>query len=301
MKQSTILILFFFFGIYTNIAAQSDPDFLMPLWFEDAVGNKDTVFVGYDSMAMSKQLNTQWGEKLITTPFDSIFEVRVAHFDDENWKMTKILIGDFEHSFGIECGVSESMRIMINAKYLPIKVSWDKKLLNKEECHNNTILFPDERVFFLQEWWQARVYYCMSNGSQIIDDFSYETTPKNKWLRHDFEVEGQGIKSLRGYHLMFRDDVICQTLDTEEKEAIGLDLLVYPNPVSDILTIQLANSIEPQQLNILDITGRTVYRAEVSNMENYQIPISDWKNGLYMILLENKYKQIKKVQKFVKL
>jgi len=60
-------------GLY----AQNTPYFDMVLYFEDAVGNRDSVSFGYDQDA-SSNLDIEWGEEEITAPFDAIFEVRIA-------------------------------------------------------------------------------------------------------------------------------------------------------------------------------------------------------------------------------
>jgi hypothetical protein len=48
----------------------------MPIWFEGAIGNRDTIWVGSDVAASSQQIKPQFGEVELTAPFDSVFEVR---------------------------------------------------------------------------------------------------------------------------------------------------------------------------------------------------------------------------------
>lgn len=73
---------------YANaVLAQYHPGplFQTVIWFEDAVGNRDSVNIGFNLEAKWDTLNPNFGEALLDTPFDSIFEVRVSHLD--NWDM----------------------------------------------------------------------------------------------------------------------------------------------------------------------------------------------------------------------
>ena len=60
----------------TNINSQEE--FSFPMIFEDAVGNKDTIVVGYDSLA-TDSIDTAFGEvDIVNQPWDSTFEVRIG-------------------------------------------------------------------------------------------------------------------------------------------------------------------------------------------------------------------------------
>ncbi|GAB4497385.1 MAG: hypothetical protein OHK0019_30910 [Saprospiraceae bacterium] len=63
--------------------------FEMLIYFEDAIGNKDTVIVGYDPDANTYDVNPQFGEVWLDTPFDSVFEVRVSHSDEWPYRTAK--------------------------------------------------------------------------------------------------------------------------------------------------------------------------------------------------------------------
>jgi hypothetical protein len=63
-------------------------------------------------------------------------------------------------------------------------------------------------------------------------------------------------------------------------------IFAYPNPVKEILTIE-ANVSEPSQLEIVDVVGRVVHKQNVET-GNYQIPMTDLVNGVYMVRLTNR-------------
>ena len=69
-------------------------------------------------------------------------------------------------------------------------------------------------------------------------------------------------------------------LTKESFESNGL--LVYPNPVNDMFTIQNGNNIAINGVTISDINGRTVKTINVNTIEN-QINISDLNSGVYFL------------------
>ena len=77
MRRHLIFLCAFAFTWFEATAQLQTPAFIMPFWFEDAVGNKDTIWVGADNNATSgNNFDMQFGEVPIYSPFDSVFEVR---------------------------------------------------------------------------------------------------------------------------------------------------------------------------------------------------------------------------------
>ena len=63
--------------------------FSQTLWFEDAIGNIDSVIIGHDPLA-TVDIDAQFGEVEITEPFNAIFEVRVGTLI--NWPVPRRLV-----------------------------------------------------------------------------------------------------------------------------------------------------------------------------------------------------------------
>ena len=167
MKTSLISL----FVCLTHLAsAQQQPQFIMPVWFEDAMGNRDTIWVGGDPTASYDNINSQFGEVEILAPFDSVFEVRAVHGFDDDWKTSKIIVEGTDSPGG--CILPAHTRLMIHAKYLPVTISWDTTyLLDNYPCNINTVLTPDQLVFLLQNWYDARIIHCMMTRESIeIED-----------------------------------------------------------------------------------------------------------------------------------
>ena len=58
-------------------------------------------------------------------------------------------------------------------------------------------------------------------------------------------------------------------------------LKIYPNPATDNLTIELQNSNIKQKVEIIDISGKTIYSSYILNKAT--INISKFSKGVYTI------------------
>lgn len=268
--------------------AQQTPQFQITLHFEDAIGNKDSIIVGYDQTASYDQLNPQFGEALIETPFDSVFEVRAMHGDvNQPLQTSKIIIGNLETSSGSSCGAMEFIRIVINADNFPITVRYDSALINSNVCQTNMILSPDHLIFVLENWQEARVFYCLSNTNKIIDDFEYFFhNPEDFWLREAFEVEGQGSMLLPGYYFgFFLNDGYCATIsDTEYTLPVSHSALLYPNPnSSSSVMFDLGETVRETQIALYDLNGRCLRCFSSFLQQTISIDLEGVPAGIYFV------------------
>jgi hypothetical protein len=281
------------------LSAQQQPQFVMPIWFEDSLGNRDTVWVGGDPNASSQNMNSQFGEAVITAPFDSVFEVRAVHGDDTDWETSKIII-EYNDSPG-QCYLAAHTRIMIHAKYPPVKISWDTTILaSNYPCNINTILTPDQYVFLLQNWYEARIIYCMMTKERIEIDDLFPIPPPDQ-LEHPFEVQGQGVQVLPGlWFTGFWDFPHCYTTLPVSEIELQEQIEVSPNPVSNHLRLSNQSEFELVMVRIIGLSGPKVYSSANKNKgELMDIPMDGLRSGFYFVqvVLENGRTVIKKIIK----
>ena len=154
-----------------------------------------------DKAASYFNINPQFGELEITEPFDSAFEVRGVHGNDQNWRTSKIIIEG--NSNGGVCLLPADTRIMIHCLNWPVTIHWDTVLRKQiSTCHKNVILTPSSLTFLLQHWFESDIYYCMMRTDSLRKDFIYEQEPVYQgWLlQHSFEVQGQGLTEINGLY-----------------------------------------------------------------------------------------------------
>jgi hypothetical protein len=80
MKKSILFwAIVFFYGISFSAFSQDSIAYEMTFYFEDAIGNKDTIEIGGSPYTEGEAYFSAFGEiNLIEEPFDSVFEVRVG-------------------------------------------------------------------------------------------------------------------------------------------------------------------------------------------------------------------------------
>jgi hypothetical protein len=284
--------------------AQITPLFEAPLYFEDSIGNRDTIMMGYDTSASSQNLNPQFGEVLISAPFDSIFEVRVLHSDDSQERTSKKVIGDYEVIQGLTCGVSSVGRIVIHTKYPPIKMTYDSTLfpVGNGTC-KNYVLSPEWNIHFLPHWWDVCDYYCLGSSSLYVDDFVVPPPASGCWNRLflEKEVEGQGFKMLPGFFLEIFNEGPCTdtSLISKIKEPISGFGTLTPNPVSSHFSIQMPSEGSFNAW-VVDVTGKEVVCPYEISGNRAQFDVSGLSQGIYFVSL-NSGRSSPVVYKFVKL
>jgi len=282
----TTITLLYFTG---TIQAQQTPQFQMTIYFEDAVGNIDSVIVGYDEEASDEQLNFQFGESQIIAPFDNIFEVRAIHNFDTQRRMSKKIIGNYEVASDPPYCIAASIAdLIISAKYYPVTVRYDTALLNSEYCRANTIISPDTYIFLAPSWQDARIYYCASNTNKIVDNFDYYFhQPEDSWLREETEVEGEGVTYLPGYYfVIFFNDGYCATIsdtETPDKPAAPSGRL-YPNPNGESSVILELNEMPTTaHISLYDLNGRRLRQLTSFLQQTISIGIEGLPTGAYVV------------------
>ena len=276
------LLILFLMSTWVGVSfGQVQPQFVMPIWFEDSLGNKDTVWVGGDPGASYQNLNPQFGEVAIPAPFDSVFEVRAVHGSDTEWETSKIIIEGSDAPG--QCYLPAHTRIMIQAKYPPVKISWDTTMLaTNYPCNLNTILTPDQYVFLLQNWYEARIIHCMMTRDSIEVDDLFPIPPPDQ-LEHPFEVEGQGVKVLPGlWFTGFWDYPHCFTTLPAHEPNIQSQINLAPNPVQRDLQIINQSSIEIKGVSIVSLTGQEMAYYFV-NCLTCKVPMNKLAPGIYFI------------------
>lgn len=66
-----------------------------------------------------------------------------------------------------------------------------------------------------------------------------------------------------------------------------LEILVYPNPTSDVVRVKIPTMTSPVILEIWDLTGKRILRKNSESIMNLEtINVSNWQNGIYLIRIE---------------
>lgn len=104
--------------------------------------------------------------------------------------------------------------------------------------------------------------------------------------------------SIIGYVIPRVINSLQLTIGLEEGTALSSQIKLYPNPVSDVLTLKsIDNNLTIDKVVIMDVTGKVVYQNEISEMEK-SISVDHLQNGAYVIEISSKGQSFS--QKFIK-
>ncbi len=284
MKTITFFLIFSLFFIkvnaqYTIPGATQQPAWVFPLWFENAFGEKDTVYIGYDANANSPiQNDTVFGEKLIkidTSKFN--MEFCGSLFPDSLYK-TKV---SYDFNPALSCGDGSFEIYGASNAWLPLKMSWDVNLFRSD-----SLPFPDQDPAPRAQglvWFQGDA----SDGSGIC------MSPGDPLLATDTTVAGGGNA------ICIRKDSVVFTqlsnlyihvrpwqglyLSVEENQKSAFRVQLYPNPFSYAATIKITgNELQTTnyELKIYNILGNLVLKSKITQQQ-FEIKRGNLPEGVY--------------------
>jgi hypothetical protein len=268
------------------------PQWEMPLCFEDATGARDTLWFGYDPTAglygedIDPQFNEDW-QWIDTSLFNVYFlhkglippftgqQDSVRKRDISSWPL--IITTDIRFTHG----------------QLPVTMKWDEELLNSpklptwfrdisprpraridlifenppfgnvENCPMGADLYPD--IILTGYIVLFPTCFCTISDSLVFNP--------DEWDTEMSQLQGDHIQC---YITRHDYDYFSSVQDYQE-----VGILLYPNPVKDLLTIENAYQ---NMLTVLisDLYGRRILEKQLFDINN-QIDFSGFNRGLYLV------------------
>ena len=160
-------------------------------------------------------------------------------------------------------------------------------------CYNG--MLPDVMPFMYGS-------HAMAQRLDDLDISDYEFHPF-EGEGHAFYLSGVGQLIEEKFNACFditRDFLFNHLkFPTSVAELNELCIQVYPNPVTDLLTIHLGDVAQSKPLNVtvMDVVGRVAFAETVSSTEA-RLDVSQWPSGVYVIRTEQE--GVCGVRKFVK-
>ncbi|MEN0005550.1 MAG: T9SS type A sorting domain-containing protein [Bacteroidota bacterium] len=292
MKQLFFYCFTFQLAFHFAGQAQTIPDFQTTFYFEDAIGNRDSIIVGYDELASDCQ-DEDFGEITLTAPFDSTFEVRAAVYAPP-----VLCRSDLGKKVITKSGITwqncPSMNTVIfytHAKYWPVTVRWDSLVFSTDYCRSSSAILDHvtEEVAGPIPANQIPPYFaCLSVQSAasftlprdtLLDDWSPVSIEK--------EVESLGMQTIYGlrFHYTFEggySPCFWVTTPTEHPITSSPDIQLFPNPTTGQVTITGLQGHAWQQLLVLDSQGRMLEQF-AAPQEGLSLELRGRASGLYFL------------------
>lgn len=130
----------------------------------------------------------------------------------------------------------------------------------------------------------VRMTYSSENGYKeyLQDQNAYMSSIyfSNEKLGYAVGVENAKAK-------VWKNTKADETLDTKENE-LKNSISIYPNPVSDKITISLSNQASKESfVSLVDMTGKVVYSQNVNNTNKITIDVRGFSKGNYILTIQN--------------
>jgi hypothetical protein len=268
-------------------------EFLFPMIFEDAFGNRDTVFIGYDPSGNRDVILPEFGELNIAhIPFDSLFDVRITNQSDINsgestadlfhTKRKIILSPDLFYYW-------PQINVDIRAEHWPVKASWNPAMFDNLQ-HEGTLFTAVHPM----GWWDVIWYpywWGNSNFEKVIMLQNHEITFTPNYPENWYDYpEGESLvfyaddagRPIATYFVVFGDSTLI-TVGVSE-QLVGKTITVYPNPATTNTWLHLPENIPltAMQVELYSPTGRLLYRAQPTS-QSHKIEVVHLPRGLYLV------------------
>lgn len=284
-------------GSWQAAHTQQTAQFETTLYFEDAAGNRDSVVVGYDTLA-TREIDPEFGEAEILLPFDSIFEVRAGHF---RWpwreKLSKKIIDRGTPATGPfapeDCYSGLPVFIYIWAKHQPVKVWWDRTVFLERRCYRASALLNHWEDELAGPIWPDEIppeYACLAAEDSIFFDMSEGyllATPETARISLEKPVEGLGLQTIYGLRFFPAstpyDYSPCYWVTSTREEEAPAPVSIFPNPTGGKAWFTLPEGVEAMHWQLFGINGallREQRKTVASEVELTGLPA-----GIYQLLI----------------
>jgi len=321
MKTLSILFLIWLSTLPLLLSQIIEPEWKTTIYVEDAIGNKDSVIIGY-TYGTNYTINPDYGESDTPHVLDSVLDVRNVIrkywwggdiFYPNDFYLSKINVKEDTHPRnhtpnGILCfDVLPRFNIAIYAKYPPVKISWDT-LAWQHECHSGSWITTDALTETVVQWhlWKPFDYQCMAKENNVVWDFPTPNTylddiKASRWLSVfptiDNRQDTMWIVQIATKRIDYFDTP-CIEGNVGSDDFWWSGTKIYPNPSYDFILIE--SDFTLAAVHVFNIDGMKERVSYLDKDSKSKIDISHMSPGVKMIEIVNTQGQVHRT-KFVKL
>lgn len=269
--------------VYTIPWAQVQPEWVFPLWFEDATGAKDTLYFAYQEVPTSFNNFPLYGmvyKKIDLTKFNAYYQCDLL----PDTTAYKAVVLNSNSNF-----VSDIC--FINCQ-LPLIMRWDVNMFR-----SNALPFPDQSPAPRAQGLITYDFAIQTTGgcpvAVLISDTFYNTPPTDCY-QVDSATFINAFGGGMGYLQFFIQKWTGIPGGTSIEQISTNELIhIYPNPFNDLITIISTDGLCSNcTIEIYDLTGRLIFAKNDFAQQNQFLDLSILKNGTYLIHIFNNKKSI---------
>lgn len=291
-------MFYYFLALLTNSYSQQKAEFEMYFYFEDAIGDRDTIFFRSDSSIIddptknSDDLNPEWGELIDNSPFDSTLTVRAkSGFNVGGDFYQNIIVQSKDEGNQNGYASPKRLALFIYTKHWPVKMTWDKEYFRNHDRLYGTYATTDgnftQRYLFNDPHpWKREDIACLASDQKYERILIEQVLSKNWELPYytQHEVAGQGKLGLCAIMIKFGRPwlSLCDTTTSINDYSLA-NLNIYPTQVID--EIALENPLNYKLSGeIISLEGKVIQKFKVKENLEY-LDLSFLKSGMYFVRL----------------
>ncbi len=257
-----MLSAIFAFNAHANHTANlNNPLFSTRLYFEDSQGNKDTLIIGYSTSA-TMGIDEEFAELNFGYPFTSTgFGAFIVNQD---WEHNQEFFFLKKQIVGIEQNyvANSAIPIIFSYESLPVTISWDQQEFSDASREFSLITdWPPFCWFDVGIGWDI-IFARMKDQNQIIIPKVNDSEVLELMKQHDFKYTFDGVQHhFKTLYVAFGNDAIMSVQEPE----VGLHTVkLSPNPVMDIMKIEVPDELRVNAMSIHTLCGRLVRNVDPS-------------------------------------
>jgi hypothetical protein len=269
-----LLLLIFVIAQITFCKAQQ---FTFQMNFEDVVGNKDSLTLGYDNSA-TDSLNASFGEiNIITTPLNSNFDVRVTN---EQFNRQHLFTnGTFHTKKKIvtnHCGISglSIVAIDIYTQHWPVTATWNS-LLFDNTCRNGSVFTSMNPG----GWWDVGGHSNLQRIQLMQTNQVTFTSQVSDFPSINFAYINNSGDTVSTFWLAMYDSTLLYASIGKFSFNTG-KLSIFPNPSADIVSLSIDSPLgDVDRIEFYNTFGQVVLTSKQLN----NIDISHLSYGMFFV------------------
>ena len=247
----------------------------LPIYFEEALGNSDTIILGYDISA-SKGMDSALGEiNILGTPYSKSFEVRASMYDYQKIRNEDPRISESKKMI-IESTCFEpplydeenSIMVLIKSDNWPIKITWDNTLF-QDSCRAMAIVECSPGGWF---------DVCGGNNSFEVIEMKHKSMVTLHRTEYTITTDADTLFALF-FPLSRKINVGV------EKPSILDNVITFPNPASHSIIIN-QGELSDMTYQLIDLQGRIIQSMPLPLAHHHVVwDISEVASGIYILAM----------------
>jgi hypothetical protein len=129
------------------------------------------------------------------------------------------------------------------------------------------------------------------NGTEIAGDTNKNGTIDGNEILGDIDGDGiinngEILGDANGNGLLDSNESFKNFVSNPIVESRNCSIFIYPNPITDKLTIKLNEANIPTSIQIINVLGQIVYSKTITTDQPISINMSDKHSGIYFVVVE---------------